>query len=72
MYCFTRKVNCFTRKHKRFTRKHLINDPFGHKLQIMLINVTMALRVKHLILRVKRFTLRIKLLVLRVKQCIKI
>ena len=47
MYCFmrkvngfTRKVNCVTRKDKCFTRKNLINDPFGHNLQITLINVT--------------------------------
>ena len=33
MYCFTRKVNCVLRV------KHWINDPFGHKLQITLINV---------------------------------
>ena len=39
MYCFTRKVNCFTRKDKCFTRKTSDNDPFGHKLQITLINV---------------------------------
>ena len=47
MYCFTRKVNgftckvnCFTRRDNCFTRKHWINDPFGHKLQITIINVT--------------------------------
>ena len=71
MYCFTRKVN--------FLRvKHLINDPFGHKLQITLINETMALHVKHyivlkyssiLVLRVKHLVrLRLKHLTLRVKQ----
>ena len=30
MYCRKRKVKCFTRKD---------NDPFGHKLQVTLINV---------------------------------
>ena len=47
MYCITRKVNDFTRK-VNFLRvmisvlrvKHWINDPFGHKLQITLINLT--------------------------------
>ena len=37
--CFTRKFNCFMRKDKCFTRKTL-SDPFGHKLQTTLINVT--------------------------------
>ena len=47
MYCFTSKVNCFTRKvivlrveTSVLPVKHWINDPFGHKLQITLINVT--------------------------------
>ena len=47
MYCFTRKVNGFTRKvnclivKTNVSRiKHWINDAFGHKLQITLINVT--------------------------------
>ena len=40
MYCFTHKVNCFTRKDSVFRVKHYINDPFGHKLQTTLINVT--------------------------------
>ena len=42
MYYFTRKSNCFTRKDGSLTLlrvKHWINDPFGHKLQITLINV---------------------------------
>ena len=40
MYSFKRKVNCFTRKDKGLRVKHWINDPFGHILQITLINVT--------------------------------
>ena len=40
IYCFTRKVKCFTRKDKCFTRKTLEEDPFDHKPQITLINVT--------------------------------
>ena len=48
MYCFTRKVDGFTRKVNCCLRKktsvlsvkHWINDPFSHKLQITLINVT--------------------------------
>ena len=47
MYCFTRKVICFTVKQfdlrvktSVLRVKHYINDPFGHKLQTTLINVT--------------------------------
>ena len=43
MYFFKRKVNCFS----VLRVKHWINDPFGHKLQITLINVTTFYAFKH-------------------------
>ena len=39
MYCFTRKSNFLRVKTSVLRVKHWINDPFGHKLQITLINV---------------------------------
>ena len=38
--CFTRKVNCLRVKASVLRLKHYINDPFGHKLQTTLTNVT--------------------------------
>ena len=47
-------------KSRVLDEKHWINDPFGHKLQITLINVTNRLRViKRLTLRVEHLTLRV-------------
>ena len=40
MYCFARKVNVLRVKTSVLHVKHYINDPFGHKLQTTLINVT--------------------------------
>ena len=40
MYCFTLKSIVLRVKTSVLRVKHWINDPFGHKLQITLINVT--------------------------------
>ena len=40
MYCFTRKSIVLRVKASVLRVKHYINDPFGHKLQTTLINVT--------------------------------
>ena len=39
MYCFMRKANCLRVKKSVLRVNHWVNDPFGHKLQITLINV---------------------------------